>query len=383
MAPLEPWEKVLVNYTDFSETTHGQIPCTACHSGAESAEKEVAHEGLVSRPSEDFTEYCSPCHSDIGIDFRGSLHLTQEGYWDAIDARAGTENHPQLDEMFDNHCSSCHTTCGDCHVSQPASVGGGFIDGHMFNETPSLTRNCTACHGSRVGNEYLGKNEGIQADVHFRQARMACVDCHTGDQMHSQDSGCEDCHDGVVNETVDRSHRYEGIASLDCTDCHPEALGQDENAMHQQHGIEFQCQVCHSVAYTSCDSCHVSISETTGNPKYETAGDYLTFFIGKNPIQNYHRPYEYVVLRHVPVDPEQYSYYGEDLLPEFDALPTWVYTTPHNIQLSTPQNESCESCHGNADIFLTVDKVAEEELEANLSVILDEVPDPFNQNAEE
>ena len=58
-------------------------------------------------------------------------------------------------------------------------------------------------------------------------------------------------------------------------------------------------------------------------------------------------------------------------------LPTWVYATPHNIQLNTPQTESCEACHGNAEIFLTADKLSEEELEANLSVIVDEVPDPF------
>ncbi len=86
----------------------------------------------------------------------------------------------------------------------------------------------------------------------------------------------------------------------------------------------------------------------------------------------------YVTVRHVPVDTESYAYYGENLLPNFNSAPTWAFATPHNIQRITPQNESCEACHGNAEIFLTADKVAPEELEANQSVIVDEVP-PLSQ----
>ncbi|MCB2179843.1 hypothetical protein KQH54_01830 [bacterium] len=381
MAPLEPWEKVLVSSDEFTETVHGQLPCTACHSGHQSGVKEEAHEGLVTRPSEDYNVYCGPCHAEITDNYSDSLHLTQAGYWDAVETRAGTSVHPELDEMFGNHCSSCHTTCGDCHVSQPSSVGGGLIDGHMFNETPSLTRNCTACHGSRVGNEYLGKNEGVQADVHFRQARMSCVDCHSADQMHGSTADCETCHDGATLMEVEHTTRYDGPASVECLDCHQEEVnGPDANAMHKQHSSDLQCQVCHSVSYTSCDSCHVAISEETGNPYYTTSGTYTTFIIGKNPIQSYHVPYDYAVLRHVPVDTESFAYYGDDLLPDFDALPTWVYATPHNIQLDTPQNESCTACHGNADIFLTVDKLKESEIDANYSVIVDEVPDTFFQS---
>ena len=376
---MEPWEKVILSTEEFSEDVHGAIPCSSCHNGQRSeADKDAAHQGLVSRPSEDAETYCGACHAEIADNFQDSLHRTQAGYWSVIETRAGTTEHPELDEMFGNHCSSCHTTCGDCHVSQPASVGGGLINGHVFNETPSLTRNCTACHGSRVGNEYLGKNEGVLADVHFRQGRFACTDCHSGMEMHDSDGTCKECHTGETLPEVEVNHRYDGPASPVCADCHPEALsGSDGNAMHNQHGEQLQCQICHSVTYSSCDSCHVSISETTGNPKFETAGTYGTFVIGKNPLINYHRPYEYVVLRHVPVDTESFSYYGENLLPDFDALPTWVYATPHNIQLRTPQTESCAACHGNPDLFLTVDKLSGEELEANLSVIVDEVPDPF------
>jgi thiosulfate/3-mercaptopyruvate sulfurtransferase len=123
--------------------------------------------------------------------------------------------------------------------------------------------------------------------------------------------------------------------------------------MHEVHDDTLSCQVCHSVAYINCDSCHVAISEQTGNPFFETSADYLTFLIGRNPIQSEDRPYEFVPVRHVPVDPDSFAFYGDNLLPNFDDQPTWRYTTPHNIQRETPQTESCSSCHGNEELFLT------------------------------
>jgi hypothetical protein len=55
-----------------------------------------------------------------------------------------------------------------------------------------------------------------------------------------------------------------------------------------------------------------------------------------------------------------------------------LYATPHNIQRETPQNASCDACHGNPDIFLTADKVYEEELVANESVIVTNIPAPVD-----
>lgn len=361
MAPLEPWEKVLVG-EEFLTDTHSMFTCIECHGGQQDDDKAIAHEGFNPRPSEDSRGACGSCHTDQVANFAESLHASQEGYWTQIEMRGGDREHGGLQEMFGNHCASCHTSCGDCHVSQPTSVGGGLIEGHVFRATPSMTRNCTACHGSRVGNEYMGKNEDVQADVHFRQGRMVCVDCHTGAEMHGE-QGVED-------------HRYAGPELPACVDCHAEtASGEGSNMYHNLHTSTVSCQVCHSVSYTSCDSCHVSISEETGRPRFETQGTYSTFFIGLNPYQSEERPYTYVLLRHIPVDPESFAFYGEDLMPNFDAAPTWTYTTPHNIQLQTPQNSSCDACHGNADIFLTSDKIAENELEANRDVYVETLPE--------
>jgi hypothetical protein len=114
----------------------------------------------------------------------------------------------------------------------------------------------------------------------------------------------------------------------------------------------------------------VAVSEKTGNPFFETEATYFTFFIGRNPLISKERPYTYVPVRHVPASPDSYEYYGKDLLPNFNAMPTWVYATPHNIQRKTPQNAACTACHENQEYFLTADKVKETELDANQNVIV-------------
>ena len=367
MAPLEPWEKAIVDFDAFSQTTHGQQTCTDCHNGVQtSPDKDAAHQGLIVSPSAEPEKYCGECHEEQTATYPFSLHSTQQGYWTAINTRSVPEDHPALDEMFNNHCATCHTTCGECHVSQPKNVGGGLFTGHVFEKTPPMTRSCTACHGSRVGNEFLGKNEGFPGDVHFRQGRMSCVKCHEGSELHGSASDMESA----------EANRYGDMEAPKCVDCHPTtATGGDENPMHQSHGDQLSCQVCHSVTYTSCDGCHVAVSEKSGNPFFETEATYPTFMIGRNPNPTDGRPYEFVPVRHVPVAATSYQFYGENLLSNFNALPTWVYATPHNIQRNTPQNESCEVCHGgDLSIFLTEDKVNAEELEANQSVIVTAFP---------
>ncbi len=383
MAPLEPWEKYMVKIEAFSKDVHGQKSCMDCHGGTLSDDKETAHQGLIHRPSEGENSVCAECHPNVHGSYVNSLHFTQQGYFTTMYARSVPENHDALHTAFDNHCAKCHTTCGDCHVSTPISAGGGLFDGHLFKRTPPMTRSCTACHGSRVGDEYMGKHEGIPGDVHFRQGRMNCIHCHSGSQLHGEPSQCTTCHPGPTDtaQMPPPDHRYAGFQSPSCESCHAAVLtGPDAPAMHTQHGNKLSCQVCHSVTYTSCDGCHVAISERTGNPFFETQDTYLTFFIGRNPNPTFVRPYEYVPVRHIPIAPTSYQFYGANLLPNFNALPTWAYATPHNIQRLTPQATTCNSCHGNPEIFLTIDKVRADEVEANLPVIVESVPPPLGPN---
>jgi len=327
---------------------------------------ETAHEGVERDP--DPIEACGSCHEDLSQDHMSSLHGSLDGYFTVLAERSSEEAWPQLMEMFDNHCASCHASCGQCHVSRPTSAGGGLLSGHEFRGTPPMNLTCTGCHGSRIENEYKGKNEmpegGVYpADVHFNPNGMSCFDCHSGDEMHMAQEGDES------------PHRYDGERDPVCEDCHS-AVGSDTDTNPQHsagHLDDLACQVCHTVAYKNCYSCHVQQNDE-GIAYFKTDESEMAFAIGLNPDKTEERPWSYVVLRHVPIDPQSFEFYGENLLPNFDARPTWVYATPHNIQRTTPQNASCDSCHGNADVFLTEARVAPEELEANRPVIVTEVP---------
>ena len=339
---------------------HGRYGCITCHGGTGgSDDKETAHEGIVREP--DSEEACGDCHSDQVATDGQSLHTNLNGYTTALAARSEPGLMEQIDTMRENHCDSCHTTCGQCHVSRPTNLGGGLVAGHTFKEVPPMNLTCTGCHGSRIENEYKGKNEGIKADVHWVKGGMPCFTCHTADEMH-----------GAMGEF---DHRYDGPPTPGCqdTDCHPDVAPGDGIQQHTEgHFEDMSCQVCHSAAYKQCYGCHVA--QEDGVPFYQIEPSVMDFKIGLNPLQNPDRPWKYVPVRHVPVDRDSFEYYGENLLPNYDALPTWKYATPHNIQRITPQNESCGACHGNAEFFLTADDVTPDEMEANKDVIVEELP---------
>jgi thiosulfate/3-mercaptopyruvate sulfurtransferase len=303
---------------------------------------------------------CGQCHPDVTPADATSLHSTLRGYDTVLFQRSAPEHTETLKAMEQNHCASCHTTCGDCHVSQPKSVGGGLLKGHTFVKTPPMSQTCTACHGSRVKNEYFGLNEGMPSDVHFR-ARMSCSSCHTADEIHG------------VGMQVD--HRYSGVRTPTCESCHKDQIGVGSGIeQHEVHGTDtLSCEACHSVAYTNCEACHVALNDDK-LPFYKVTNSSLGFYLGRNAQRSAQRPYRYVPVRHVPIDVNSFSFYGDNLLPNFDSRPTWAYSTPHNIQRITPQNQSCTSCHDNRAVFLTPDKVTESERKANAAVIVEKVP---------
>lgn len=350
MPPVEAWKKVLLD-ASFLASTHGQQACTDCHGGnGEATEMAVAHAGVVADPSDS----CAVCHAAEGAAFDGSQHRQLTGYRELIAERAGLgQMSAGLEEMFEQNCNNCHVTCGQCHISRPTSVGKGLLRGHNVLRRPSMTENCTACHGSRIGQEFRGEHPGIPADAHYNNG-MQCVACHSAEEMHGH---------GRQGTT-----RYDVALAPACEDCHDLSTGA--NRYHQVHGDQLSCQVCHSVAYKNCYSCHVG--QGLERPSE------LGFKIGRNPLQSTARPAEYVVLRHIPIAPDSYRDYMAGDLPNFSALPTWKYATPHNIRKVTPQTADCtSSCHGNAEIFLTaadLEGLSAAEVAANQDVIVTEIP---------
>lgn len=290
-----------------------------------------AHAGLVPDPSADPAKVCGACHADIATRFAGSLHATLQGERNIVSARAGHDmgHDPEMLAGFDASCGSCHATCGSCHVSRPASVGGGLVEGHVFQATPDMVDQCTACHGSRVGEEY----RGLHRDE---------IDGYTGDVHYLSGGRCEMCHPAGEMHGAEADHRYAVETMPQCTDCH--AGIEDANTYHLMHMEDLSCQVCHSQDYKNCASCHVpdGLDETS----------WLGFKIGRNPLPDLRAP-PYVTLRHIPIAPDTYAGWGiDDPLAAFEVLPTWKYTSPHNITLWTartevPEGGSCmDACHG-------------------------------------
>jgi hypothetical protein len=358
---LEAWEKVLIG-SEFLASVHNTQNCIGCHGGVEGVDdKDAAHEGVVRNPLEDAEQICGVCHAEATQLTATSLHQNLTGYRTALTARGADFSDPHMEEAFNNHCTTCHTTCGQCHISRPTAMDGGLLKEHEVKEVASMKDTCMACHGARVSNEYQGKNEGVEGSVHWLEEGMPCFECHNVSHYHG---------DGT-----EYAYRYDGPPGVNCLDCHPEAApDQSEIEEHKIHADKVACEVCHvSGQYKSCYNCHVAVDEK-GLPYYETGDSQMTFKIGHNPLKSDDRPWDYVLVRHVPVVPDTFAFYSDNLLPTFDNVSTWKYATPHNIQRTTAQNESCDSCHGNADLFLTAADVAPEELEANAAVIVEEIP---------
>jgi thiosulfate/3-mercaptopyruvate sulfurtransferase len=104
----------------------------------------------------------------------------------------------------------------------------------------------------------------------------------------------------------------------------------------------------------------------------------MDFKIGRNPLKSDTRPYDFVVLRHIPIAPDSYRDYVSGALVDFATIPTWKYATPHNVQRRTPQTADCtSSCHGNKEVFLTATDLvglAPEEIAANQGVVVEVIP---------
>lgn len=371
---------MLVSQAFIADSRHGVFGCVRCHAGDPTgATRAVAHVGLIADPSRDPAKACS-CHSIQVADSANSLHATLDGIRQSLIDRTGGGSSltPTMTTVFNNHCSSCHATCGNCHVSVPAAAGGGLLSKHQFRRTPPLALVCTACHGSRVGDEYQGSNPGVPADVHYNRA-MTCTACHSGAEMHGR--GAE----GVKS-------RYEVATAPRCQQCHPDDDEFKAIAAHTEHRdgttgrLELSCYVCHAATYKNCSSCHVSIDPTTQKPVFEVNApsheSLMTFKIGRNPAPDSLHPEKWVVVRHAPADPANYDHYGAGLSSTFDDRATWRMATPHNIQrrtaqTTTPPDASCKSaCHGQRALFLAPADLASYEEQANQAVVVSDADLP-------
>ncbi|HOX24857.1 MAG TPA: hypothetical protein PLL30_03715 [Candidatus Krumholzibacteria bacterium] len=442
LPPLEPWEKVLIagaNGAAFLASVHGPfydgdanpaphvLTCQHCHAGRADdtfLTMAEAHEGMIADPSvpgqsgctgchaTDFAaSACDACHADQVADGATSLHTTLRGFKTAIEERCPAFASGDFDGFFTESCASCHGSCGQCHVSRPDAVGGGFARladlslSHRFASEPSMTEQCTACHGATVGADFRGELPGNAPDAHHERG-LDCAFCHTAAELHGDGTAydhryeveemprCRDCHEADVAVNAGTS---------DCAVCHPGGgvtvvpaarlnhahhAGVSANCMHCHDPVPHvalptaQCQVCHSQPSTGCTNCH---DLGGGLDAYAIDPSAIQFKIGRNanPARS---EYDIAVVRHAPVDPETYANWGLDA-PDYDSRPTWQYASPHNIALATPQTaavagQNCAySCHRSpsgpdgfllreSDLYEADGTTPLPDYEANLGVVI-------------
>jgi thiosulfate/3-mercaptopyruvate sulfurtransferase len=363
---------------EFVDSDHGQIGCINCHKGQNVADKDKAHKEMVKDPSEEGGGgVCKECHDDITSTYKDAMHYKLTGILDIV----GTITSPHkmedtlLPAAWDLDCADCHASCGSCHVAWPAVAKGGLLNRHRFQKKPPMDKTCYACHGSRFAGEYMGKLTPVP-DVHYAKLQMECVDCHTGEQLHHTKP------DGVK--------RYYATETPRCEQCHPDAeSGNSRVAMHNVHPKDtLACTVCHANEYFNCTNCHVSLDvKQPGQIKVIfPSAPLVTFKIGTNIDRSSGNPYKYNLVRHTPMKKDSLAslrYFQavikgapgpEDLVANYDALPTWNSASVHNIQRQTKQNSSCNACHGHKELFLTKDDLEPDEPAANQKIIVDKIP---------
>jgi len=349
---------------NFTDTKHGELGCIACHGGNNVQDMAQAHTGIVTDPSVQAGGICNQCHADQAEHFANSLHYTFNGAVKSLE----TFSHPGvlgedggLTKVFNSNCNNCHATCGQCHVSRPNAVAGGLYAEHAFAADPPTDDTCYNCHGARSAGEYLGQ-VGLNSDVHFSRADLDCTGCHPATNFH-----------GAANEATEK------FASTDlpkCTDCHQDVYaGTTQIAMHKAHPADtLSCQVCHSTANNNCYSCHLNFQDDKAVSHSDTK---LQFKIALNPDRDELHPEKYITVRHIPTLAASFTAAGEDLLPNYDAVPNWKLSPTHNIQRYTPQNGSCTSCHGKATLFLTEKDLVEGDSKANEELLVKTIPPAF------
>jgi thiosulfate/3-mercaptopyruvate sulfurtransferase len=369
----EPYDRVFMGgegYDEYKESGHYAIGCTGCHNGTDDTDdKTVAHSGdFLAHPSMEYQDKCGTCHGTIAENFTTSLHhgTGQKRKVTIRSGLSGPEEFHKLDhakvEGYNSNCATCHGTCGNCHVVRPPIGGGGLSNGHDFSGSPDMISVCVTCHTSRGGHAYLGVAPGTKPDVHLTKMDFECTDCHSGAELHG------------TGEPV--NHRYAYSELPKCENCHSNLA--ESNTYHSAHAGDFNCQVCHSQDYNNCGSCHIH-GEGARIPSY------LDFKIAKNPIPEDRPDYKFTLVRRTLAAPDNWEAYGVEDYSNFDAFPTYNYTTPHNIQLWTKRTEVAEgascyaSCHIsnqggtliNKDLYLFEDNLLEWELDATRPIVVD------------
>jgi thiosulfate/3-mercaptopyruvate sulfurtransferase len=370
----EPYDRVYMGgegFKEFKESGHYGVGCTGCHNGDDQAnEKDKAHSGtFLAHPSSAPDESCAACHTEIVEKFSTSLHNGM-GQKRKVTIRSGLSGSDEFDKLpahqiegYNKNCATCHGSCGNCHVSRPLIGGGGLANGHMFKKEPDMVGVCVSCHSSRGGHAFMGVASGTVPDVHLTKMGYKCTSCHDGAELHG---------DGT---RVEQRYAYSKLP--ECQECHTGMA--NKNSYHTIHLTTFDCQICHSQNYNNCGSCHVHGAGAR-------IPSYMDFKIAANPIPELKPGFKFALVRRTLAAPDNWKEYGVPEYSNFDAFPTYNYTTPHNILRWTDRTNvaagaSCyANCHvktvgstvTNKNLYLFMDNLNDWEINATKGITVND-----------
>lgn len=166
-----------VNKEALENSVHGDLRCTACHSGTDSFPHETRYGSDFKKQ---MLESCSTCHGNVYHEFKNSTH-----------------------GQFENlvSCVSCH---GASHEILPADNPKAQHNRFNVNES------CGTCHTGMVIESYERSFHGIAFSYGYDQVPN-CADCHSSHNILPSDhpnstisaanigSTCEPCHTGMIN----------------------------------------------------------------------------------------------------------------------------------------------------------------------------------------
>jgi hypothetical protein len=204
---------------------------------------------------------------------------------------------------------------------------------------------------------------GSRYHCSYRGVISPIIGRHDGDELHGDGSD------------VQQRYAYEKLP--ECEDCHTDL--KSKNFYHASHMGDFNCQVCHSQVYNNCGSCHIH-GDGARVPSY------MDFKIAENPIPNVVTGFNFTLVRRTLAAPDNWEVYGVPEYSNFDAFPTYNYTSPHNIlrwtdRTNVGQGKSCsDNCHIrneggtliNKELFLFQDDLLEWELSATSCITVDD-----------
>jgi hypothetical protein len=269
--------------TATASDPHGELPCTACHTGALTGDRVAA----VPRQ----TCAASGCHEDGGPSHVSTKtatfrHLDHGQTSDVALSCAGCHTHDAGREPLRvslDGCALCHL--GDIHGGQPSDcrlchqqpqhvaltsqalpiphsslpwVETGCVRCH-YDVAEPLTRvtmsRCTSCHGR----DTTVIARGIATDLHPSHTAVSCAACHEGDahRVRAMSSAvqlvCGDCH--VREHDISLGSEWRDDAT--CSACH-EAVHQPQQRLLL--GLlpgEPATPSTKFIAGMTCRSCHI------------------------------------------------------------------------------------------------------------------------------